>query len=75
MIAVLDMEKEEIVWTKTGEWVKQHDAFVVDDSTLILFNNNTGTKKSSILLFNPKTDDMKKKFEGSREEPFYTSKA
>jgi len=73
MIAVLDMEKEEIVWTKTGEWIKQHDAFVVDDSTLILFNNNTGTKKSSILLFNPKTDDMKKKFEGSREEPFYTS--
>ncbi len=73
MIAVLDMEKEEIVWTKTGDWVKQHDAFVVDDSTLILFNNNTGTKKSSILLFNPKTGDTTRKFEGSREEPFYTS--
>jgi hypothetical protein len=73
MIAVLDMKKEEIVWTKTGDWIKQHDAFVVDENTLILLNNNTGNKKSSVVMFNPKTDKVTRKFEGSKEEPFYTS--
>lgn len=73
MIAVLDMETEKLVWAKTGDWFKQHDAFVVDEQNLILFNNNKGNKHSSVVVFNPKTDETKWKFIGTREEPFYTS--
>ena len=44
-----------------------------DEDSLILFNNNTGGKKSAVMVFNPKTDQEQWSFMGSREEPFYTS--
>lgn len=73
MLAVLDMETEKIAWVKSGPWLKQHDAFVLDGDSMIVFNNNRGNKHSEVLIFNPKTDAMEWKFAGTREEPFYTS--
>ena len=73
LLAVLDMETEQIVWVKEGPWLKQHDAFVLDEDSMIVFNNNRGNRYSSVLIFNPQTDQIEWTFEGSRDEPFYSS--
>jgi hypothetical protein len=73
MLAVLDMETEKIVWMRDGPWLKQHDAFVLDEDSMIVFNNNRGNKHSSVLIFNPKTDVIEWTFKGGAAEAFYSS--
>ncbi len=38
-VAVLDLEKEEVVWTLRGPWHRQHDADVLKNGDMLLFDN------------------------------------
>ncbi|MGH6943056.1 MAG: arylsulfotransferase family protein [Geminicoccaceae bacterium] len=39
-VAVLDPEKEQIVWGLRGSWLGQHDAEILPNGHLLLFDNN-----------------------------------
>jgi len=72
IVAVLDMEKEEIVWALAGMWDRQHDSRTLDNGDLMVFNNNAGKEISEVLEFNPETQQIVWSFKGSADYPFYS---
>lgn len=44
-IALLDMDKEEIVWATRGAWLSQHDADVMPNGNIMLFDNRGAVGK------------------------------
>lgn len=45
-IALLDIDKEEIVWAVRGAWLSQHDADVMPNGNILLFDNRGDTEKT-----------------------------
>ncbi|MGE3713152.1 MAG: arylsulfotransferase family protein [Alphaproteobacteria bacterium] len=77
MLAVLDMNKETVVWAMHGPWRMQHDASFLPDGTIMLFDNqghkNTKKQYSRILIIDPETGKTVWNFIGSEEKPFNTA--
>jgi len=71
-IAVLDMEAEEIVWLDMGMWLKQHQPSVMEDETILLFDNVGHRGASRVIQYDPVTTKIT--WEYAAEEPgaFYT---
>jgi Arylsulfotransferase (ASST) len=72
-IAVLDLDREEIVWALQGSWIGQHDPEILTNGNLLLFDNyghygNGGT--SRVIEFDPKTMQLVWSYTGSEEHPF-----
>lgn len=76
-LAVLDPEREEIVWAKTGIWRKQHQPTVLDDGNLLLFDNTGPVRegvdgRSRVLELDPETMEVVWSFGGDRGTDFYS---
>ena len=55
-LAVLDPEREEIVWARTGSWRRQHQPALLDDGGLLLFDNlGPGGERSRVIELDPRT--------------------
>jgi outer membrane protein assembly factor BamB len=55
-IAVLDPERGEIVWAKTGSWRRQHQPTFLDDGNLLMFDNRgAGGERSRVVEVDPRT--------------------
>lgn len=57
-VAVLDLEKEEIVWAVEGSWHRQHDADMLPNGNIMLFDNWGHYEPgggSRVFEFNPTT--------------------
>ncbi|MEA2561237.1 MAG: hypothetical protein QOH06_2741 [Acidobacteriota bacterium] len=55
-LAVLDPDREEIVWAATGSWRRQHQPTLLDDGSLLLFDNlGSGTGRSRVIEIDPRT--------------------
>jgi hypothetical protein len=55
-LAVLDPEREEIVWAATGSWRRQHQPTLLDDGGLLLFDNlGSGGGRSRVIEIDPRT--------------------
>ncbi|MFL6235065.1 MAG: arylsulfotransferase family protein [Thermoanaerobaculia bacterium] len=55
-LAVLDPERQVIVWARTGEWRRQHQPTFVDGGRLLLFDNTgAGPERSRVLELDPLT--------------------
>jgi len=53
-IAVVDMDKEEVVWAKRGNFRRQHDPKILVNGHLLLFDNDRrGPRQSWIQEYNP----------------------
>ena len=74
-LAVLDLDSEEIVWSRRGNWVGQHDPDVLTNGNILLFDNlgkfGPGGR-SRILEIDPQTGAEVWRYEGS-EEIFFES--
>lgn len=58
-VAVLDPEREEIVWALTGLWRKQHQPTVVGDGNLLIFDNlGAGPDRSRVLELDPFSQEV-----------------
>lgn len=72
-VAVLDPEREEIVWALTGPWRKQHQPTVLDAGSLLVFDNlGAGPDRSRILELDPFTQDVRWRFGGDRSTDFFS---
>ena len=72
-IALLDLEREQIVWALRGPWLRQHDADLLADGHLLLFDNEGAYGgKSRILGFDPTTLEITWSYAGDDEHPFYS---
>jgi hypothetical protein len=52
-IAVLDLEREQVVWAQLGTWKRQHDPVMLPDGHLLLFDNEGMSGVSRVLEFDP----------------------
>jgi hypothetical protein len=71
-LLLLDFEKRAIVWWKQGGFVGQHDPRMLDNGTILLFDNLGTIGKSSVVELDPKTGDELWAYRGTDEHPFHT---
>lgn len=72
LLAVVDMDYEEVVWIAAGMWKRQHDPKVVGDGNILLFDNKGYGGKSKVLEFDPVTQDVPWSYWGGEDEQFYS---
>jgi hypothetical protein len=76
-IAVVDMEAEEIVWSLSGLWRQQHQPTVLDNGSMLVFDNEfdnaAGERVSRVIEIDPITQEVHWIYEGGADRPFYTS--
>ena len=87
-LAIIGRKNKAVVWSMVGPFLRQHDPDILDDGTLLVFDNRTETTQgtpvrwleepqvwgySRILRLDPATQQVLWSFEGSRAFPFYTS--
>jgi hypothetical protein len=72
-IAILDLEKGEIVWAARGPWLRQHDPDLLPNGNVLLFDNqgNDGSGGVTRLIeFDPITQQIVWAYAGTPEQPF-----
>jgi len=72
-VAVLDLETEEIVWATRGPWIGQHDPSLLEDGTILLFDNVGNLQpgnNSRVIQFDPQTLAVTWAYAGTAAKPF-----
>jgi len=54
-LAVINLERQESVWTHTGDFRYQHDATVLDNGNILYFDNRGSKRHSAVREFDPVT--------------------
>ena len=87
-LAVIDRDSRAVIWSMVGPFLRQHDPDVVEDGTVLVYDNRTEIKQrtpvhwlekpqvwgySRILRIDPATQQVLWSFEGSSAFPFYSS--
>lgn len=71
-VAVLDLDREEIVWATRGAWLGQHDANLLPDGRILLFDNlgrfDSGNT-SQVIEFDPATLATAWRYAGTPAHP------
>ncbi|MCK4511503.1 aryl-sulfate sulfotransferase [bacterium] len=73
-LVVLDIEREQIVWTMSGMWMQQHCPSVLDNGKILLFDNQGDHGSSRIVEFDPVTQEIEWLYAGDEENGFYSEK-
>lgn len=71
-IAVLSIDREQIVWAAQGPWLQQHDPRVQDDGRITLFDNGGRFRPdnaSRVLEIDARTHAIKWRYEAPPEAP------
>lgn len=72
-LAILDPEREAIVWAWTGPWRSQHQPTFVPGGNLLLFDNlGAGRNRSRILELDPVTGKVVWRYGGRPEVDFFS---
>jgi len=71
-IAVIDLDAVAVVWAASGQWSRQHDATVLTNGNMLLFDNEHGPGSSEVLEFDPFSQEVIWSYVGSNERPFYS---
>jgi hypothetical protein len=72
-IAVMDVEKDALVWAARGPWRSQHDAQFLDNGRLLIFDNLGSPRSSRVLEYDPQTQALPWWYPGEGGSPFLTS--
>jgi hypothetical protein len=73
MIALLDLESEEIVWALRGSWLAQHDPDLLPNGDILLFDNRGHYGEggqSRIIEIDPVNAAIVWSYAGTAEKPF-----
>ena len=71
-VALLDVNKEEIVWAMRGAWMAQHDADILPNGNLLLFDNLGNFSRggiSRIVEIDPATSGIVRSYSGTPAHP------
>lgn len=72
-IAVLDVEREGIVWAQRAYWLGQHDPDILPNGNILLFDNyghfDKPERRSRVIEFNPQTMEIVWQYTGTPRLP------
>jgi Arylsulfotransferase (ASST) len=72
-LAVLDFDRQQIVWALRGPWLRQHDAEALPNGHLMVFDNEgQGGDVSRVLEFDPNTLQITWRYAGDPEHAFFS---
>jgi Arylsulfotransferase (ASST) len=72
-LAVLDPEREEIVWARTGSWRRQHQPTFLDGGNILLFDNRgPGGESSRVIEIDPRTLEIRWQYGGTPGVDFFS---
>ncbi len=70
-LAIVDPDREEVVWARTGSWRRQHQPTFLDNGRLLLFDNRgPGADRSRVVELDPLTGRIVWQWSGTREVDF-----
>ena len=72
VVAVIDMDRREVVWALSGLWNAQHMPRMLSSGTMMVFDNIGNRDRSRIIEFDPVTQSVEWMYKGERPEDFYT---
>lgn len=75
MLVVMDLQTDRIIWTLRGGWRAQHDAKMLSNGHILLFDNEGGLLRhgrSRALEIDPATGGIVWSFAGSDADPLYS---
>jgi hypothetical protein len=72
ILAVIDPDQEKVVWLAAGMWRHQHDPYLLANGRMLLFDNEGNQGFSRVLEFDPFSQEMFWKFEGSPPSQFFS---
>ncbi len=71
-IVAIDLEKESLYWMERGPWFFQHDADLLPNGHLMVFDNVSLGKQSRVLEYDPMTKQEIWQYAGTQDNPLYT---
>ena len=72
LIAVLDPKETRLTWARKTPPQGQHDPRLLDNGTLLFFDNREAEGASAVVEIDPVTDQVVWQYRGSPQEPFYS---
>lgn len=72
-LAVLDIPKRSVAWAARGPWRIQHDAELLDNGHLLVFDNHGWTKGCRILEYDPVTQAIPWAYTEADASPFFAA--
>lgn len=72
VVAILDIEEEDIVWATKGPWIGQHDPSILDNGNILLFDNLGNMQpenRSRVIEFDPETMQITWEYDGEPGRP------
>ena len=70
VIAVVDLDREAVVWALTGMWKGQHQPTVLDNGNMLLFDNWGHGGFSKVIEFDPFTQEIAWSYKGDQTNGF-----
>jgi len=71
-LAILDPESGEVVWALSGSWKRQHEPSLVDEGSLLLFDNLGPGRSSRVLEIDPLTEKVLWSYGDEPGQRFYS---
>lgn len=71
-IAILDPDREAIVWALTGQWVKQHQPTLLPSGRILLFDNLGHYGRSKVVEVDPFTQEIVWSYEDGPEHSLFS---
>jgi len=72
LLAVVDLEAQRVVEMWSGEFRFQHDAEILENGNLMLFDNSGLGRFSRVIESEPVTREVRWSYAGSPSQPFYS---
>ena len=70
VVAVVDLQTEQVVWARKGSWRRQHQPTLLNNGHLLLFDNRGKGKHSAVIEFDPWRGKEVWRYQGSSDNPF-----
>jgi outer membrane protein assembly factor BamB len=71
-VFVVQPDTNEVVWALRGGFKAQHDAQLLADGSLLLFDNSGQAGRSAVQAYDPATRGVRWEYTGSEAHPFYS---
>lgn len=72
LVCAVDLENRSIYWGESDLWHRQHEPVVLPNGNMLIFDNLGMVNASTVLEFDPETNEIEWFYKGDEDNPFYS---